>query len=77
MCCTHPAPPPSPLSRSRHLIANKTKSAEEIAEEVAKKARQVAIDEKAAADAAAEKEKQDRIARKKALNERFNAAKST
>lgn len=63
------------LERAK-LESNKTKSAEEIAEEVAKKARQVAIDEKAAADAAAEKEKQDRIARKKALNERFNAGKS-
>ena len=54
----------------------KTKSAEEIAEEVAAKAKKVAEDEKAAAEAAAEKEKQERIARKKALNERFNASKS-
>jgi len=58
------------------LEANKTKSAEEIAEEVAAKARQVAIDDKAAAEAAALKEKEERSARKKALNERFNAAKS-
>ncbi len=56
--------------------ANKVKSAEEIAEEVAKRAREVAAAEAAAAEAAAAKEKADRLARKKALNERFNASKS-
>ena len=75
VCGTNPKHHPYPYF-AFVIAAMKTKSAEEIAEEVAAKAKKVAEDEKAAAEAAAEKEKQERIARKKALNERFNASKS-
>ena len=56
-----------------HAEATKVKSAEEIAEEVAKKAKSVKEEEEATEAARAAKEKADRIARKKALNERYAA----